>query len=242
MRNTGQIYAFEKDSYRFKTLESMVDRAGCSNVVPILGDFLDTNPTDPKFLAVTHVLLDPSCSGSGIVNRLDYLLDAEQDDLQDERLHKLSAFQLKMIRHAMRFPAVEKIVYSTCSVHAEENELVVSAALNSSNGSFSLADHRDVIPSWHRRGLQEHSDKLDPTSLIRCSPEDRTNGFFVSCFIRAPPVHLPKYEQPSIGQKRRMGETNAMGPKKKRVRKRPKAVDIGSKNAVEGVWAGIVEE
>lgn len=71
-------------------------------------------------------LLDPSCSGSGIVNRLDYLLEdgmsagkefgcvgqltsnccsvaePEADDVKAERLDKLASFQLQMIRHAMK--------------------------------------------------------------------------------------------------------------------------------------------
>lgn len=55
-------------------------------------------------------------------------------------------------------PKVEKIVYSTCSVHAIENEHVVRDALNSDEataGFFGLA-HRDVVlPTWARRGLQD---------------------------------------------------------------------------------------
>lgn len=50
-------------------------------------------------------LLDPSCSGSGIVNRLDYLLeDAEVDVQQGQaaRLEKLAGFQLQMILHAFK--------------------------------------------------------------------------------------------------------------------------------------------
>ena len=67
-------------------------------------------------------LLDPSCSGSGIVNRLDHLLETgalldtfifillmlhtptepESDTTRDNRLAKLAAFQLMMIKHAMR--------------------------------------------------------------------------------------------------------------------------------------------
>jgi putative methyltransferase len=68
-----------------------------------------------------HSLLDPSCSGSGIVNRLDHLLDtgnnlttsrslgtrtqllsAEENELNQERLNKLAGFQLKMVKHAMK--------------------------------------------------------------------------------------------------------------------------------------------
>jgi len=34
------------------------------------------DPKDDKFANVEYILLDPSCSGSGIVSRLDYLIDS----------------------------------------------------------------------------------------------------------------------------------------------------------------------
>ncbi|OJT10122.1 25S rRNA (cytosine-C(5))-methyltransferase rcm1 [Trametes pubescens] len=87
---------------RFGTLKTMLNKARCRNVEAVNLDFLTAMQGDPKFRGVTHILLDPSCSRSGIVNRLDHLLDNEQDEDEDsERLNKLAAFQLKMIRHAM---------------------------------------------------------------------------------------------------------------------------------------------
>lgn len=105
-----------------------------------------------------------------------------------------------------KVPAVQRIVYSTCSIHAIENEHVVRAALESAearDANIQLAPRNAVIPTWHRRGLPSEMDKPggysntmlslkwltmcsgDAESLIRCSPdEDGTNGFFVSCFIR----------------------------------------------------------
>jgi len=149
-------------------------------------------PGDPKYNTTTHILLDPSCSGSGIVNRLDHLLETEEenDASRDERLAKLSNFQLTMIRHAMKFPSVRKIVYSTCSIHAIENEHVVREALKcveAQTANFRLASQQDVLPAWPRRGLPDEMDNpADASSLLRCSPdEDATNGFFVSCFVRS---------------------------------------------------------
>jgi len=73
----------------------MLSKANCRNVEAINVDFLTVEPSDPKYSAATHMyvhgkraatilwklfifwaysLLDPSCSGSGIVNRLDHLL------------------------------------------------------------------------------------------------------------------------------------------------------------------------
>ncbi|KAH9945315.1 S-adenosyl-L-methionine-dependent methyltransferase [Epithele typhae] len=192
MQNKGKLFAFERDRKRFTTLKNMLARAHCSNVEAVNLDFLTVSPEDSKFAGVTHILLDPSCSGSGIVNRMDHLLDNEEEgDGNYERLNKLAAFQLKMIRHAMKFPSVKRIAYSTCSIHAIENEHVVGQALKTEEavvGHFKLAHREEVLPNWHRRGIaEEMNGEVDNASrLVRCSPgEDGTNGFFVSLFIRA---------------------------------------------------------
>lgn len=52
--------------------------------------------------------------------------------------------------------SVQKIVYSTCSVHEAENEEVVAQALCSpeaSSGKFVLCPRKYVLPSWPRRGF-----------------------------------------------------------------------------------------
>jgi putative methyltransferase len=66
-----KIFACERDPYRSQTLEKMVTLAGAEKVVRILAkqDFLALDPADARFKSVTHLLLDPSCSGSGIVGR-----------------------------------------------------------------------------------------------------------------------------------------------------------------------------
>lgn len=186
MNNMGRVVAFEKDKRRFATLEKMVSKAGCKNVETNCQDFLQVQPSDPAFSQVTHILLDPSCSGSGIVGRLDYLLENGEDDgsEKEDRLKKLSTFQRQIIEHTMQFPSVVKIVYSTCSIHPEENEHVVQDALVASGGRFELVPNSEVLPAWPRRGLDTEFRAHEAQSLIRCSPEDGTNGFFVACFRR----------------------------------------------------------
>ncbi|OAQ84573.1 NOL1/NOP2/Sun family [Purpureocillium lilacinum] len=65
------IYAFEKDPRRAQTLEKMVGIAGSKKMTRIaLGqDFLQVDPNAERFNEVGALLLDPSCSGSGIVGR-----------------------------------------------------------------------------------------------------------------------------------------------------------------------------
>lgn len=218
----GRIDAFERDAVRFKTLLKRLAAVGALQTEPLTGlaggnviaqrrDFLTTQPHD--FPDVTHMLLDPSCSGSGIVNRLDFL--KEDDDVENDnpdtptdagesklahRLRQLSEFQQLMIRHAFKFPALEKVVYSTCSIHAEENENVVMKALDSEEASergWTLARREDVIPSWKVRGDRKVCEGREEVaeSVIRCIPGgvgdgdkpnvESCNGFFVACFVRS---------------------------------------------------------
>ena len=56
---------------------------------------------------------------------------------------------------------MQRIVYSTCSVHAIEDEHVVRQALKTDeaiNGKFKLASKEDVLPMWRRRGIPEEMD------------------------------------------------------------------------------------
>ena len=70
------IFACERDPLRSETLRKRVILSGAGNVVTVLAkqDFLALDPDDARFTNVTHLLLDPSCSGSGIVGRDDMLV------------------------------------------------------------------------------------------------------------------------------------------------------------------------
>ncbi|KAH7162569.1 S-adenosyl-L-methionine-dependent methyltransferase [Dactylonectria estremocensis] len=65
------IYAFEKDPRRAQTLDKMVTTAGSKHTTRIgFGqDFLQVDPSAERYKSVGALLLDPSCSGSGIVGR-----------------------------------------------------------------------------------------------------------------------------------------------------------------------------
>jgi putative methyltransferase len=67
----SKIIAFERDENRAKILQRMVKLASADNIVKIKGgqDFLATKPDSNEFAGVGAILLDPSCSGSGMVER-----------------------------------------------------------------------------------------------------------------------------------------------------------------------------
>lgn len=72
-RPRKQIFSMDASKTRSKTLQKMVSLAGADTFVTIMQgqDFLALDPTDPQFENVSGLLLDPSCSGSGIVGRDD---------------------------------------------------------------------------------------------------------------------------------------------------------------------------
>jgi putative methyltransferase len=195
------LFAFERSSSRFDILQERMKQLipsphdDCSKVavVPIHADFLKADPSDPKFGNVRAILLDPSCSGSGIVNSPDRWMEDGDDNKDAKRIQSLSNFQLVALKHAMSFPQVDRIVYSTCSVHDEENEAVVSKALSEFEKSEDGNDWQLMSPvclkQWPRRGRVGGIGGLTKSQadcLIRCDglDGDETNGFFVSFLVR----------------------------------------------------------
>lgn len=199
-----QIHAFEKEPARAEVLQKMTLQAGCGSLVKIhVGDFTQLAVPD-LFKDVTAALVDPSCSGSGIFGRksLDSPNDSPSQELRDQRLQdrlsRLSSFQFQVVKHAMGMPNARKIVYSTCSVHAEENERVVIDLLLDSKvkeWGWQLSPRSEVVPTWPRRGIVDEfeevfrNDKLKcrllAESCVRALPrEDGGIGFFAVCFQR----------------------------------------------------------
>jgi 25S rRNA (cytosine2278-C5)-methyltransferase len=147
-------------------------------------DFTSLDISEEQFQQITHILLDPSCSGSGL-DRLDY----GQPELDlPTRLRNLSTFQTRLLKHALSFPSVQRVVYSTCSIHSEENEKVVNIILNEVTGWRVL--RRDEQPqrlrNWRRRGLVEECvSEGVAQGCIRCEKgTDGTIGFFAVGFVR----------------------------------------------------------
>lgn len=113
MKNTGLIHAFDIDEPRIKMMGENLKKHHVKNVRLKCADFLQTDVE--KYHKVTHILVDPSCSGSGMTNRLKFGGNNEQELVKDKkRLWNLEALQRRFVLHAMSFPNVQRIVYSTC--------------------------------------------------------------------------------------------------------------------------------
>jgi 25S rRNA (cytosine2278-C5)-methyltransferase len=78
----------------------------------------------------------------------------------------------------MKFPSVERVAYSTCSIHEEENELVVKKVLDK-NPSFELVN---ISQEWNSlKGSEKFVTNGDYT--VKTDPKtDGIDGFFVAVF------------------------------------------------------------
>ncbi|RKP22171.1 S-adenosyl-L-methionine-dependent methyltransferase [Rozella allomycis CSF55] len=172
-----RVIAVEKDPKRAEILKKRMSDMGMAEQVVVLNkDFLSLKLSDhPLLQDVEYALCDPSCSGSGIVNQLERRLD---NHIDETRLRNLSEFQYKIVSHAMNvLPNLRDLVYSTCSIHAEENEQVVQRILDD-NPDFHLQN----ITKWERRGIVAYQCA---GMVRRVDPDlDFTNGFFVSLFSK----------------------------------------------------------
>lgn len=74
---------------------------------------------------------------AGMVTRVP----GEEAAPSPERLQALAGFQRRVLSHALSFPALRRLVYSTCSLHREENEDVVHAVLQERGSAFRYAGH-----------------------------------------------------------------------------------------------------
>ncbi|KAM0127509.1 hypothetical protein ACHAP3_008741 [Botrytis cinerea] len=252
--STQVIHAFEKNKGRAETLEKMVNLAGSNTFTALHAgyDFLKTDPNSGTYKNVGALLLDPSCSGSGIVGRddmpelhlpgikeivakpsrnkkkpkkapepvetskketnkkrkreddgdaLEVMVDddgvvtaVDSDAELKARLTALAEFQLELLLHAFKYPAARKITYSTCSIHAEENESVVQKALASDiakeKGWKILRRDNQIrgMREWPVRGSIEacDGDEVVAEGCIRANKGDEhaTMGFFLAGFVR----------------------------------------------------------
>lgn len=136
MQNKGKIIALDKSLNKLKLISENCQRLGVKIVETKMGDGtkFETEPVD-------KILLDAPCSGLGVLER-----NAEARWLKQEKdMDRLSQLQLTLLNNAKDLLKKGGImVYSTCSLAKEENEMVVEKFLQE-NKNFSLGDAAETV-------------------------------------------------------------------------------------------------
>jgi len=169
MQNQGTIYSVDYSKRRMDVWKRELQRMGTSNARPVLGDAQKPLPVlDDADL----VVLDPPCTSTGAFGKTPSA---------KWRLTKRSVFNMAQVQWNMLNNSAQKvkegghIVYSTCSVSLEENEMLIERFLKW-NLDFKLVETMPRIGLPGFRG-QSQCQRLYP-HVHEC------NGFFVAKLVK----------------------------------------------------------
>jgi 16S rRNA (cytosine967-C5)-methyltransferase len=174
MANSGRLYAFDVAAKRLANLKPRLARSGLSNIHPQLL----ANERDQKLKRLAEkfdrVLVDAPCSGLGTLRRNPDLKwrQSEQD------IAELTTKQGSILVSAARLVKPGgRLVYATCSLLQEENQLIIEQFL-ASHPQFSLLSASDI--------LAQYKVKLDTGIYLQLLPHlHGTDGFFAAVLTRA---------------------------------------------------------
>ncbi|MBU1104167.1 MAG: RsmB/NOP family class I SAM-dependent RNA methyltransferase [Nanoarchaeota archaeon] len=181
MQNKGTIIANDLKLDRIKILSTNLERCGVTNTITTRNDAISLCSSLKKsnFRKFDRILLDAPCSGEGTLRSSPKTLLMWNQKV----IKKLSRQQKKFI--AFAFKCLKEggtLVYSTCTHAPEENEEVVSFALE----NFPVKIETLSLPLKCREGISQWKEKKfhkDVEKTCRIYPQDNNSeGFFVSKF------------------------------------------------------------
>ncbi len=167
MNNSGVIVALEIKRRKLFTLSNQLERSRVRNTVVYHMDAREASRLNVKF---DRVLLDVPCSGNYVTDK-DWFNKRTLEDVK-----RNARRQRQILAEAVKVTKDDgEIVYSTCSLEPEENELNIDWATR------TLNLHVEEIKCHGEKALTNVFGKqLDP-SVEKCKriwPE-QTQGFFV---------------------------------------------------------------
>ncbi|MBU4211693.1 MAG: 16S rRNA (cytosine(967)-C(5))-methyltransferase RsmB, partial [Verrucomicrobia bacterium] len=141
LRLKGQLVAMDLRTDRLPRLRANLERLGCAAFVKVVqGDARRLRPE--SFGRFDRILLDVPCSNTGVIRRKPDV----RWRFSKARLTRLGATQRELLE---RMAGLVKrggcIVYSTCSLEPEENDLLISAWLKT-HPEFRLQSSRQSFP------------------------------------------------------------------------------------------------
>ena len=169
MQNQGVICSIDYSTRRMKVWKEEVSRMGVKIAEPVIADARISLP----FAAEADVVvLDPPCTSTGAFGKLP----SAKWRITPRSIEKMAGIQWQMIRNcAEKVKAGGILIYSTCSMTVEENEMIIERFLKW-HPEFSLAEINPKIGLSGLRGL-EKCQRLYPHV-------HQSNGFFIAKLVK----------------------------------------------------------
>jgi 16S rRNA (cytosine967-C5)-methyltransferase len=167
MQDTGSIQACDIHPHKIGLIRDTASRLGLTSIQPLLCDArklpASTDPFD-------RILLDAPCSGLGV---LRHKPDIKWTKIPDT-FPGLIEIQQELLDHlAPLVKAGGVLVYSTCTLHAQENQSQIQRFLER-HPDFALESLRDIVPACVKPLV------TDP-GWLEIKPYDLgSDGFFIA--------------------------------------------------------------
>jgi 16S rRNA (cytosine1407-C5)-methyltransferase len=194
MQNRGTLLINEIDNERIKSLVFNLERMNVINasVIHSKGEVLSKIYSHH----FTKILVDAPCSGLGIIQKKGEVSNWWSLDHVD----RLQQLQLRLLIAAIKMAKVgAEIVYSTCTLSIEENELVIDKILE----KYPVELQEISLPIPSRQAFTQYEGKLLNPELkkaIRILPwEIDSDGFFL--------VKMRKIDETESPEKESLRET-----------------------------------
>ena len=196
MNNTGTLIANEIQQSRINMLVYNIDRINLINtaVTHNRGEWLSKYFTE----YFDKILVDAPCSGLGIIHK-----KSEVNDWWSlKRAKLLGELQFKLLISAIKMTRVGgEIVYSTCTLTPEENEIVLNKFLE----KYPVEVSEIKLPVKSHPGFTEYKGlNLHPSLSLarRILPwENDSDGFFIIKLIKTDHTNSPAQVKTKIKSK-----------------------------------------
>jgi 16S rRNA (cytosine967-C5)-methyltransferase len=179
LNNTGQLYAYDSDRLRLQPIHDRLRRAGVRGVQVLRArDREGLEKLGPRF---DLVLVDAPCSGTGVWRRrpdAKWRLRPESLERRQEEQGEVLQLASRMVRPGGR------IVYVTCSLISDENEVQVTRFLAANANFSSVAPDLSDLPTL-RQAATPGPSPVARHGLILSPREHGTDGFYVACLARS---------------------------------------------------------
>jgi 16S rRNA (cytosine967-C5)-methyltransferase len=165
MKNQGNIYSIDYSKRRSKIWKNEMIQMGVEIAYSIIAD---ARYLFPLKVSADLIILDPPCTSTGVFSKQP----SAKWRLTPQSINKMADIQWQMISNCVdKVKSGGTIVYSTCSITIEENELIIEKFLKN-NIDFFLVKIEPEIGLPGLRGLTK-SQRFYPNI-------HRSNGFFIA--------------------------------------------------------------
>lgn len=165
MQNRGKLYSMEYSRRRMNVWRRETARMGAKNAIPLIVDACNSFPIQTK---ADVLILDPPCTSTGVFGKLP----SAKWRITRRSVDKMAEIQWKMLNNcAENVKPGGTLIYSTCSITMEENEMLIERFLKW-HPEYSPAEITPKIGLPGLRGMDK---------CLRMYPHiHRCNGFFIA--------------------------------------------------------------